>query len=297
MKPILRKFSPAQNQSFFVQTVRGKDMINPWHYHPEIEIVYIKNSAGTLAAGDYMSSFQPGDVMLFGAHLPHTTVHEPRYISSNLKTRGEAITVHFLLQNIGRDLLETPEMTAVNNLLTNIAPRGILLKGKTRDFVITAMSSIISLPPAKRMLCLLGILEYIADTGEYEILAGKGYTNNASDYDNNRLKAVYDYTFQNYHRPVYLEELAALTHLTRQSFCRFFKNTNRKTYFQFLMEVRIGQACRLLADDTLTIQDISNSCGYNNMAHFIRQFRKVTGKNPLQFKKKMLATQRDAMAM
>lgn len=294
MKPILRKFIPAQNQSFFVQTVKGKDMVNPWHYHPEIEIVYLKNSMGTFAAGDYMGNFAPGDVLIFGAHLPHTTVHEPQYIHPS-KSKGEAITIHFQLENIGLDLLSKPEMTSVNSLLTNILPRGILLKGRTRKFVMESMMSIIHLPPAKKLLCLLAILEEVAGSGEYDILAGQGYANIASDYDNSRLKAVYQYTFENYHRPVYLEDLAAITHLTRQSFCRFFKNTNRKTYFQFLMEVRIGQACRLLADDNLTIQDISNNCGYNNMAHFIRQFRKVTGQNPLHYRKKMLATQREAM--
>ncbi len=271
-------------------------MINPWHYHPEIEIVYIKNSMGTFAAGDYMGNFKPGDVLVFGAHLPHTTVHESRYVTSS-RSRGEAITVHFQLENIGVDLLNTPEMSATYHLLTNILPRGILLKGCTREFVIESMLSIINLSPAKRMLCLLAILEQIADSEDYDILAGKSYTNNTNDFDSNRIKAVYNYTFENYHRPIYLEELAALTHLTRQSFCRFFKNSNRKTYFQFLMEVRIGQACRLLVNDNLTIQEISTSCGYNNMAHFIRQFRKVTGQNPLQYKKKMLATQREAMIM
>lgn len=271
-------------------------MVNPWHYHPEIEIVYIKKSAGTTAVGDYIGNFNSGAVFLYGANLPHTTVHEEKYLVNGKKTCGEAITIHFLPRSIGHDLFSTPEMTAVNKLLNVTASRGIMLKGNLREAVIVHLEEIIHLAPAKKMIRLLSILDEIAQSTEISLLAGKGYFYDSSEYDNYRVKAVYDFTFANYSRHIYIEELAGITHLTKQSFCRFFKATNRKTYFQFLMEVRIGQACRFLSDDKMLMADISNRCGYNNMAHFIRQFKKVTGKNPLQYKKHMLATQREMIA-
>lgn len=295
MKPILRKFSPTDSQSFYVQRVRGRDMENPWHYHPELEIVYIKRSAGSTAVGDYIGNFESGDVFMYGANLPHTTVHEPHYLQAR-KNAGEAITIHFLPHSIGKDFFSTPEMNAVHKLMHVTACRGIILKGKLRDRVIRYMEEIPDLGPGKKMIFLLMILDEIAHSNEIHTLAGKGYSYSSNEHDNYRLKAVYDFTFTNYHRQIYIEELAQITHLTKQSFCRFFKTTNRKTYFQFLMEVRIGQACRLLADEKLLMTDIISRCGYNNMAHFIRQFKKVTGKNPLQYKKHMLVTRGDLVS-
>lgn len=293
MKPILRKFSPTGNQSFYVQNVRGKEMVNPWHYHPEVEIVYIKQSTGTTAVGDYIGNFGAGAVFVYGANLPHTTVHEQRFLNNSKKNAGHAITIHFLPDNIGPVLFTTPEMAAIKKMITITARRGLQLEGSLREKVICYMEAIVKMTPAKKLITLLSILDEIAQSKEFTALTGKGYSHNSSDHDDYRLKAVYDFTFANYNRHVYIEELAAITHLTKQSFCRFFKTTNRKTYFQFLMEVRIGQACRFLSDDKKLIADISNRCGYNNMAHFIRQFKKVTGKNPLQYKKHMQATQRE----
>lgn len=267
--------------------------MNPWHYHPELELVYIKKSSGTMAVGDYIGNFEEGSVFLYGANLPHTTVHEESYLTNSKKNSGEAITIHFLPKNIGLDLFATPEMAAVNKLITSQAARGMKLQGALQERVINYMEAVVDLSPGKKMICLLSILDEIAHSNEWQLLAGKGYFYDSSEYDNYRVKAIYDFTFANYNRQIYIEELASITHLTKQSFCRFFKATNRKTYFQFLMEVRIGQACRFLSDDKMLMSDISNRCGYNNMAHFIRQFKKVTGKNPLQYKKHMLATQRE----
>jgi AraC-like DNA-binding protein len=152
------------------------------------------------------------------------------------------------------------------------------------------MESMLFAAPGKRMISLLTILEEITHSTEYQQLASKSFFYNSSAHDDSRLKAIYEFTFSNYKRTINLEELAALTHLTRQSFCRFFKETNRKTYYQFLMEVRIGHACRYLIEDQLPVTDIAWRCGYHNMANFIRQFKKITGQSPLQYRKQMRLT-------
>jgi len=79
--------------------------------------------------------------------------------------------------------------------------------------------------------------------------------------------------------------------MTRQSFCRYFKNKTRKTYIQFLMEVRIGHACRLLVEDEKNVKEISYDCGYNNISHFNHQFKLITKKKPLEYKRDYLKSQ------
>jgi len=77
--------------------------------------------------------------------------------------------------------------------------------------------------------------------------------------------------------------------LSPQSFCRYFKMKTRKTYFEFLVEIRIGHACRLLLDNELSASEICYACGYNTISHFNHQFKKVMRKSPIQYRTEHMA--------
>lgn len=108
------------------------------------------------------------------------------------------------------------------------------------------------------------------------------------DADRQRIKLVFDYTFNRYSDKITIDEVAGMLHLTRQSFCRYFKSRTNKTYIRFLMEVRIGAACRMLVEDERNVSEISYACGYNNISHFNHQFKYITGKNPMEYKRDYL---------
>ncbi|MES1223584.1 MAG: AraC family transcriptional regulator, partial [Bacteroidota bacterium] len=119
-------------------------------------------------------------------------------------------------------------------------------------------------------------------------LSSKGFMQSPGDTDKERIKTVFEYTFNHYNEKITIDDLAALLNMTRESFCRYFKSKTKKTYVQFLMEVRIGYACRLLVEDEKNVAEISYDCGYNNISHFNHQFKFITGKKPVEYKRDYL---------
>ena len=109
-----------------------------------------------------------------------------------------------------------------------------------------------------------------------------------ADTDKEKIKLVFKYTFNHYYEKILLEQVASLLNMTKQSFCSYFKNRTNKTYIQFLMEVRIGYACRLLIEDEKNVAEICYDAGYNNISYFNHHFKLINRKKPLEYKKNYL---------
>jgi AraC-like DNA-binding protein len=286
MKPILRQITATPAYSFLVRSDKGEYMINNWHYHPEIELLFLKKSTGSWLIGDHIGRYKIGDVVIIGANLPHTFRHEEMYTTGGANA-GEAICVKFLPEIFGSVFLDLPEAKQIKELLTKCSC-GIKLTGKIRDRVAGTIEKMLTLTPGKKLVHLLSMLEEIAEIKNHQLLSSKGFMQLPGDRDRDRIKLVFDFTFSHYHQKITIDTVAALLNMTPQSFCRFFKSRTKKTYIQFLMEVRIGSACRLLIEDENTVAEISYECGYNTISHFNQQFKYITGKKPLEYKKDYL---------
>lgn len=282
MKPKLRKATPSMTESFIVRKDLGSEMANDWHYHPEIELLFIKRSSGTWMIGGHVGHFQSGDVVLLGPNVPHCYRHEYEYIQQNERATGEAIGVLFLQDILGSHFLNIPENKIIKDLL-DTSNKGLKLTGKTKKTTADIITTMLYSSPCKRLIFLLSILELIADDKEFETL-NFDHILAIPNRDHERLKLIFEYTFTNYQNKISIEEMASLVYMSRHSFCRFFKSRTRKTFIHFLMEVRIGQACRLLAEDKFNIWEISYICGYKNISHFNHQFRLITNRTPSEYK-------------
>jgi len=282
MKPILRQITATPVHSFLVRQDKGEYMVNNWHYHPEIELLLIKRSAGSWLVGDHTGYYKTGDVIMIGANLPHTFRHEKIY-TTGIDAPGETICVKFLPEIFGSAFLNLPETKQIKELLA-MCSCGIKLGGKIRDRAAAAIEEMLTMTPGKKLICLLSVLEEIAAAKNHQLLSSKGFMQLPGDVDRDRIKLIFDYTFAHYHEKITIDTVADLLNVTPQSFCRFFKSRTKKTYVEFLMEVRIGSACRLLIENEKTVAEICYECGYNNISHFNRQFKYFTGKNPLKYK-------------
>ncbi|MDF2191475.1 AraC family transcriptional regulator [Paraflavitalea sp. CAU 1676] len=283
MKPELRKITATPHFSFLVRKDTGGQMLNNWHYHPEIEILFIKKSSGTWMIGDHVGAFRSGDVVMVGANLPHCFRHEQDYTVQQKGKGGESICVKFEPDALGTPFLSLPEAEGIRELLSR-SHHGLRLKGKTRQQIGRTIGKMLDAPPGKRLVFLLAMLEEIAASRDYSSLSSKGFTRHAGDGGKDRIKKIFDYTFEHFSKRIAVDEVASLVHMTPQSFCRYFKSKTNKTYVRFLMEVRIGFACRLLVEDELRVSEIGYACGYNSLSHFIHQFKSITGKRPLEYK-------------
>jgi AraC-like DNA-binding protein len=287
MKPVLRQITSTSESSFLVRKDVGEDMLNNWHYHPEIEILFIKRSSGTWLIGDHIGNFVNGDIVLLGANLPHCFRHEYDHTIKRDETAGETICIKFVPDVFGSRFFNMPETKEIATLLSN-SKCGLKLTGKIKNTISGRIIKMLKASPGRRLVYLLSLLEEIAERKNYIELSSKRFLQSRIDKNTERIKQIFEYTFSHYNERITLDDVATLLNMTRQSFCRYFKNKTNKTYIQFLMEVRIGYACRLLVEDEKNVSEIGYECGYNNISNFNQQFKLITKRKPLEYKKHFL---------
>ncbi len=285
MKPKLRKAVLNPACSFVVRKDTGKNMQNCWQYHPEYEIIYIKKSSGFCMIGDYMGNFQNGDILILGPDIPHFLQHDQRYIETNDERAGVAIVILFRKEILEQALFAFPEAKEIFDLLS-LAKRGLKIRAKSRKDILLTMEEMLCCNPGRRMVDFFEVLQTLSEIHQYELLVSNGYSYISNGIDDNRINKVIEYTLNHFDNDISIENVAALINMTKYSFCRFFKEITRKTYIEFLVEVRIGKACRLLIEENMHISEVCYSCGYNSISHFNHQFKEIKGISPLEFKNK-----------
>ncbi|HEY0272286.1 MAG TPA: AraC family transcriptional regulator, partial [Chitinophaga sp.] len=167
------------------------------------------------------------------------------------------------------------------------AQRGMKITGATHALL---KPEILALPKKEgldRIISLLHILKILSETRDYYFLASAGYSHAYNAKDNHKIDEVFKYVMNNFAREISLQDVASITNLSPQSFCRFFKNRTRKSFVQFLNEVRIGHACKRLTEEDWSIAEIAYSCGFKNLSNFNRFFKEIVGKTPKEYKQEL----------
>jgi AraC-like DNA-binding protein len=284
MRPILRKVDYGFNNSFSVREDIYPYLYNHWHYHPELELTYIRKGRGLRLVGDNMENFSDGDLILIGSNLPHVWRSHSDYFKGSPHLHVEAVAIQFREDFWGRDFLQLPEFAMIKELLYH-AKRGIKINGKTAQKVIGKMEAILKVRGVQRIEYLISMLFAIAQSKEYSFLSSVGFGKSYNFVNSDKINLVYAWTFSNFQKKISIPEVAAAANISRHSFCRYFKSRTLKTYWQFLLEVRVGYACKLLIENEYSVSQICYASGFNNLSNFNRQFKMVTGKTPLQYLK------------
>lgn len=284
MKPFHKKITYFSSYSFSINREEPPEFDTPWHYHPEFELNYIQGSRGTRFMGDNISEFTEYELTLVGSNLPHFWKEDENCPPTIKNYNPSAIVIHFNKSFLGSDFFERPEFSKINELLEH-SKRGITFSKKTALKVHNRMNQIVDKPPFERVMLLLEVLHILTQEKKINKLASNGFVNFFAEKKSEKINSIYEYTMSNFKNRITLEEVASLVFMTKESFCRYFKNNTGKTYFDFLIEVRIGYACKLLQQGYLTVSQIGYECGYTNLTNFNRQFKKVVGLKPLEFQK------------
>ena len=291
MKPLLRKVDKGYHFSFSVREDICPYFDSNWYYHPEIELTFLRKGSGMLFVGDSIDRFSEGDVILLGSNLPHLWRSDEKYFICDPELQVEAVVVHFNEDFWGKRFLELPELKSIKCLLQKAA-RGLRIKGETQRLLNTKMELMLESKEVKRIEYLLSILHLIASSDDCKALSSLGFTLPNDETNSERINRIYSYTFDNFHREITIQEVSAFAFISPNYFCRYFKAQIHKTYWQFVLEVRIGNACKLLVEDEMNVSEICYQCGFNNLSNFNRQFKAVTNKTPLQYQKEYLNTQK-----
>lgn len=287
MKPQLLKVSTAPAHSFSVRQDITPGINNRWHYHPEIELIHFKKGNGKQFIGDSIKTFNDGDVVLVGANLPHYWRFDDSYFTGSTIANTDVLVAHFSQNFWGEHFLQLPENRNIKHVL-DMAHRGIMVNGKARIAVALLMDRMLKSEGAGRIILLMEILVAIADSNRIDVLSSIGFKQNINDLDNERIGDVYEYSLSNLKNRITLHEIASVARVSPNSFCRFFKSHANKTYSQFLIELKVGTACRLLINNRLTIKQICCESGFHNFASFHKYFKQITGKSPLIYQKEFI---------
>ncbi|MHA4741553.1 AraC family transcriptional regulator [Dyadobacter sp. MSC1_007] len=284
MKPQLLKVPKGLQKSFSIRRDVVLYFYNRWHYHPELELIHIEQGSGTQFVGDNIRSFQSGDLLLIGPNLPHYWRCDEKYFQRESKLYAQATVVHFSEDIFGKAFLNLPENKAIHDLLLK-ARLGLKVLGEGTDQVKALLHDLLNQSDGNPVISLLQILEKLAHCSEINLLSDTQYQNEYDQYDTDRINHIYQYSISNFQKKISIDEIAEVANISPHSFCRYFKSRSRKTYSQFLLELRIGHACKLLSESRLSVAQICFESGFNNFANFNKYFKIHTGKSPMQYQK------------
>ena len=278
--PRLKKVEPTFGRSFVLRNFEEKqtNQIPKWHYHPELELVYIEEGQGKYQIGNSINYFVEGDLILIGSNVPHYG------FSSRLSGENQEIVLQVHPDCFGTGFLDMTEMRSIKNLFNN-AKLGLSFHGLTKEDVGERLQSMFFMTSFEKVIELIKVFHILSESDEYKNLNSHKHAVQIKKKDITRIEMIYDLVRERFDERILIEDIAKSVHMTEPAFCRFFKKSTGKTFIKFLNEYRITHACKLITENPeLPITEVALQSGYNNLSNFNRAFKKVTGKNPSTYK-------------
>lgn len=281
-KPTFRKINPSFGSSLLVREHNEKIEVNLpfWHFHPELELVYVNKGKGKRHIGSHLSYFNNSQLILIGANLPHSG------FTDRFSTNGTEIIVQFKEDFLGESFLEIPEMQQVKTLFAR-AKKGVIYNVEAKKTIGPKIEALLQCEGIDRIIKFLDILKDLAHTNNYSLLNVDGFAFEVEPQDNKKIDIVFGHVSKNFKQSITLGEIAEKVSMTVPAFCRYFKKVTGKTFTQFVNEFRIVHATKLLAENPTSITDICFESGFNNFSHFNKLFKNFTGKSPLKYRNEM----------
>ena len=280
MKPVLMRHVEAVSESFKAWKNASPYVHNPFHYHPEIEITCIVKGKGSFILGDQVIPYNDGELILIGPNIPHEfrseAIEIPDYFT-------QSISVHFVKNFLGLGLFEIPEAVFIKQLLEQSERCIRVTDISVKEIIQQGLINLTESKGIERVSWLLQILNTVSTTAQIEILSDDGLMDTTGEGQNSRINRVFRYVIDNFKSQISITEAAKLVNFTNTSFCRFFKQRTHKSFVQYVNEIRIAHACKLLVEGNYSINRIASESGFDNISNFNTQFKKIKLITPSQF--------------
>jgi len=281
MKANFHKLKRPIEEAFTIREDTRYYFDDKWHFHEMLELVLIINGEGKRYIGDSIETFVAGDVVLVGKCLPHVWRSTPPEQQIKDEDTCKSIVVHFPENFLSEDFMQMQESNKLR-ILFQQAQNGIVFDGKTRNRLANMLPKLIEKKGMERIIFLLEILNIASKTKEYTLLSSPTYNETIFNGDA-RINHVFEFVMDNFLNNITLESVAEVANMNKTAFCRYFKKMTKKTFTNFLNEIRIGHACRLIQSNNTNITEAAYLSGYNSLSHFNKQFRIIKGVSPSAF--------------
>ena len=208
------------------------------------------------------------------------------YFENNPDLKTHGIVLYFTEDFLGNDFFEKSEMSALKSFLKN-SSRGLVWSGNTRDFIVEKLLELRVIKGFKRILALLDLLHFLSQSKDYQFITNESYTNLHKLSETERMQKVYEYVSKNFKETIRLGDISEKVNMSEAAFCRYFKKRTNKSFIDFVNEIRIGNACKLLSQNLLNISEICFESGFNTISNFNFHFKKIVGKTPSEYAKEL----------
>jgi AraC-like DNA-binding protein len=289
MKASLFRVTPTEQASFRCVRVHEKKLGVPWHFHPEYQLTLVMAGSGQRIVGDSIAPVVPGDLTLLGPNVPHAWDVDhviAKHAGGGTKrqrNRVDAVVVQFRAEFLGTEFWGVPETASVVRLLST-ASRGLEFSAKARQRVAPDIVNLLRLKGLQRLLGLVAVLDRLARDGRGVPICSADYVPDLDADDRDRLLPVVRAIHEHLSKPLRRGQLASLAGISERTFSRYFRQKMGKTLPQFVNELRVGRARRLLAESDLAVTQIAAECGFRNLSNFNSQFREIAGVTPMQYR-------------
>lgn len=284
MKPLLEKSIESLNQSYLVKKLQEPFFDPNWHFHPHYQLFTVIKGTGTRFIGDDIRHFEEGDTVFLGPNMPHLWRSDRNYFEKESQLQTEGIVVYFKEDFLGNDFFEKPEMFDIKSFLKN-SERGLDITGTLGAEMVRDLNELLGLTGFEGISKLLNILHKLSVTNDYHYISSSNYTNTHKISETERMRIVHEYVLKHFKENINLSTVASLSNMTEAAFCRYFKSRTNKTFSDFVKEIRIGNACKMLQNEQKSISQICYESGYNTVSNFNNQFKSLKGVSPLQYQK------------
>ncbi len=285
MEPLYFKIPRSGEESLRLEYWDLNFFFDPIHFHEDCQLTYILEGEGQIFIGETISEFTKGDVILIGKNIPHVLRNSDNYYN-NPNLHARALSVFFSHDTLTAIFNMLPEANALQKLLT-YSTHGIKLNGKIAQEVYKGLKRMLNLKKFDCFLEFIGILNMISKAHNLSLISKTSIPLHSVSEYNKKITTVFEYVLANFHEKITLNEISTLVNMSPTTFCRFFKQRTLKTFSNFLIEIRIGNACKMLIEGEYNTTQCCFYNGYNNVSNFHRQFRNVTGMTPSEYKQKI----------
>lgn len=257
---------------------------NPLHYHKELELAYIISGYGMRYIGSSIQPFRKGDLVLVGEELTHVWMCDDAFYEPGTNLLTKAIVIKFHRHFAGYDFIKLPEAHPIVSVM-NDASGGLRVRGETRKIIRNLMFDMLEQSPVEQIISLMNILNEIYKSDHISVLSRFDQHKSSNPKEKDRMNRIIQHTMMHFKRTISLEEIANVANLSKSAFCRYFKNAVKKSYNEFIYDIRVEYACKLLLEKDMGIMQVCYESGFNNPSAFSQIFKRVTGISPNQYRK------------
>ena len=288
MKKVISFKIPKSSKEFVrFQVDAERHFYDKLHQHPQWQLTWVREGRGQLLVGDYLGRFEPGDMFLFSAHMPHVFRSDAEYFDPNTGKSSLGLTLFFDFEALGKGLLEVEEFSSLKQWLQK-TKGSFVLKGEVKLLIEKRLSQFPDSSGLAKVLAALDILRGFQEIKELVPLNRLIPQRDFSETEGKRMGQVMSFILSNSQSQISLQEVAAMANLSKEAFCRFFKARTGKTFTEFLNQVRVHTATKLLQETDLPISQIAFESGFQNLSYFNRIFKKIHGQSPKDFRSRLV---------